>query len=1687
MIAHLGSTKDGKIEMNCKYLIILMGLILAGSVQAQNSWIDFNQTYYRIPTVEDGIHRISFSTLASAGINPNTLDPRSLRMYHRGEEVAIFIQGEEDGSFDVNDFIDFYGKRNDATLDKKLFRNPSWIGNIMFNHHNDTTAFFLTVTPGIQGRRMASRTLPQVSSPILEMYHTEKMIVYSDQYNLGRVYFPGVRLAEYEEGQGWMSTPVTKDSPRNILFTGLGQIPTTGNAKLEIGLAGRSDNPHETAVSVGPSLGSLREVARYSYSDYNVLNQEIELTVADFSQDGNVTVRVGSNGPESVDNISIAYVRITFPKKSQSGDLDRETIILEPGEAVFQADNMLSNYVAYDIADINNPIRLAVEKTGNQLSFRAGNPNAPAKVWLENRLSIKEVGRMERVRFRNLLSQEADYIIISHRNLRRQSSVHPDPVRAYAQYRASGEGGSFDTLIVNIEELYDQFSFGEKTPLAIYEFLKAYYPMHKPEYLFLVGRSMGMLSTVRQSDFTYFYRHRPDLFTFQNLIPPAGYPYADNNYAIGLDPSNPLVPALAIGRIPAKTPQDVSNYLEKAREKDALGATEDWQKEIVHLSGGISAFELTRFFNFLNGFKTIAEGPFLGGNVKTYRKRSNSTVELIDISSDVNNGLSMITFFGHAGPTVIDIEIGLASDPTMGYNNKGKYPMILMNGCDAGNSFGNVTTFGEDWIVTPSKGAANFLAHANIGVDVYLRRYSESIYTKAFADSSMIYRSVGQVRLEAEKLFYNRYGTSVVNRSHAEQLVLLGDPALRIFPANKADYAIRAEDVELTGEDGEDLNANAERLRLSFILRNFGRVDLDSVEVKVSRRLPDGTLIDYPKDRIAPVFRKDTIDFIVPNTGVNAFGDNNFTITINPERSNPEMTFINNSITVNKFIPLSGTLNVLPYNFSIINQQNITLTAQVQGKFLEPRNIVFQLDTDPNFSSARRREVRLTTANIANWELDLFQNVTQTDSLTFYWRTRFLEPREGENEDWAVSSFSYIQDGPEGWTQRVLPQMTSNLLSNLEIDLNRREWKFKDTQINFEVFTFGNQADSLTFRNIQFILDGVPQIIDSFVDGSARICPNGSLGLVALDQRSLIPYLSIPVPGFDFLDARSCGKVPQIIQNIRNAWIERPGFGVEDYVNGVKEGDYVVIFSIGAVNFEQWSDATIQKLKELGANEAVLRNLKNGDPYILFGRKGMRPGESIEVVADKNLDLETNEQVIRFESTLKGYFTSASILTPRIGPASEWKTFFNEVRRSNWINGELTHFDVHGVTPAGDEQLIFSSIQESQLDLSSINSNVYPFLRLRFAMEDEEATAASQLAKWQVNYSGVPEGVLVFKGREDQVRLQEGEEHILNFEFINISKFDFLDSLVVEWIVTNNTQRNSRKFSKKIPAVKAGESQEFAILFNSIGWGGTNIIEIFANPRIIMEQTFRNNLIDLGNYYIVNPDNTTSILDVHFDGVYIMDGDIVSPTVMITSLLRNEKSLILKKDTLGMELFIRKQCDGCQFERINFSSPKINWSEATENSSFKVELRPGPLENGLYTYRVLMEDMGIKPYEINFEVINEASISNFYPYPNPFSSSVRFVFTVTGSEVPDQIKIQIMTVTGRVVREILQDELGPLRIGNNITEYAWDGRDEFGDQLANGVYIYRVLVRKNGGFVEPRATAGDKAFKQGYGKMYLLR
>ena len=132
-------------------------------------------------------------------------------------------------------------------------------------------------------------------------------------------------------------------------------------------------------------------------------------------------------------------------------------------------------------------------------------------------------------------------------------------------------------------------------------------------------------------------------------------------------------------------------------------------------------------------------------------------------------------------------------------------------------------------------------------------------------------------------------------------------------------------------------------------------------------------------------------------------------------------------------------------------------------------------------------------------------------------------------------------------------------------------------------------------------------------------------------------------------------------------------------------------------------------------------------------------------------------------------------------------------------------------------------------------------------------------------------------------------------------------------------------------------------------------------------------------------------------------------------------------------------------------------------------------------------ESGDEAYTIEFEVINKSSVTHVVNYPNPFSTSTRFVFTLTGAILPDVFTIQIMTVTGKVVREITKDELGTIHIGRNMSDYAWNGHDEYGDRLANGVYLYRVIMKVNGEAIDRRETSADQYFRKEFGKMYLFR
>jgi hypothetical protein len=93
---------------------------------------------------------------------------------------------------------------------------------------------------------------------------------------------------------------------------------------------------------------------------------------------------------------------------------------------------------------------------------------------------------------------------------------------------------------------------------------------------------------------------------------------------------------------------------------------------------------------------------------------------------------------------------------------------------------------------------------------------------------------------------------------------------------------------------------------------------------------------------------------------------------------------------------------------------------------------------------------------------------------------------------------------------------------------------------------------------------------------------------------------------------------------------------------------------------------------------------------------------------------------------------------------------------------------------------------------------------------------------------------------------------------------------------------------------------------------------------------------------------------------------------------------------------------------------------------------------------------------VRFRVESESKLLNVFNYPNPFSNETHFTYNITGSTLPDDITIKVFTVAGRLIQEI-RVPVSDIRFGFN--RVPWDGRDRDGDEIANGVYLYRIALR----------------------------
>jgi hypothetical protein len=877
---------------------------------------------------------------------------------------------------------------------------------------------------------------------------------------------------------------------------------------------------------------------------------------------------------------------------------------------------------------------------------------------------------------------------------------------------------------------------------------------------------------------------------------------------------------------------------------------------------------------------------------------------------------------------------------------------------------------------------------------------------------------------------------------------------------------------------------------------NLGRVPSNkNIVVELKRTFPDNT-VEVFRDTIPATRFSDSITYKLNIFGAKDKGLNRITVKIDADNDVDETFETNNTITKDVYIFEDELRPIYPYNFSVINQQNPTLYSSTANAFAEARQYLLEMDTTEYFNSPLKVARSITSAGGI---VEFASPLTFTDSTVYYWR---VAPYASTGDTkWNVASFQYISGSEDGFGQSHIFQNLKSKFDHIQLDSASRQYKF------------GNSSHSIFVRSGVFPTgfsqaDGFSVALDE--DASiASVCGTNNIVFNVIDPISFKAWYNGPVGPGQYGSDDVCG--PSRSWNFQfNILDVNKRKKIVEFMDLIPDGYYVVVRNCSGTTpanntyANDWkNDAATFGVgntiydKMLAQGFTTIDSFYKPRAFVFVYRKNMLAEYTPSFTfSDDIYDAVTLTAHLETPDTA-GYITS-----PAYGPARGWKQLH---WRGNSIDGTPTDnptVDIIGVDNNGVETPLILGIDQTAMDydISSIDAKEYPFIKLKMRNEDGHYRTPWQMRYWMVTYDPAPEGAvapnLYFTTRDT---VEVGEPFNFGIAFKNISKVAF-DSVKVKITVTDKNNFEKKLYEGKQKALPINDTIKLNVPINTQGISGHNSLFVNFNPDYDQpEQHLFNNYAFRDLY--VRPDSLHPLMDVTFDGIHILNKDIVASKPEIVIKLKDEAKWMLLDDPSLVNIEVKYP--GGTSRRFSYTSGNdtlqfIAASQSSNNTA-SINFNPFFLKDGDYELIVSGRDRsgndaGTVGYRVNFRVINKPMISNMLNYPNPFTTSTAFVFTLTGSQVPQNLRIQILTITGKVVRDITKDELGPLHIGRNITEFKWDGTDQYGQKLANGIYLYRVITNLNGKSLDKYTSKEitnpdntDKFFNNGYGKMYLMR
>ena len=186
-----------------------------------------------------------------------------------------------------------------------------------------------------------------------------------------------------------------------------------------------------------------------------------------------------------------------------------------------------------------------------------------------------------------------------------------------------------------------------------------------------------------------------------------------------------------------------------------------------------------------------------------------------------------------------------------------------------------------------------------------------------------------------------------------------------------------------------------------------------------------------------------------------------------------------------------------------------------------------------------------------------------------------------------------------------------------------------------------------------------------------------------------------------------------------------------------------------------------------------------------------------------------------------------------------------------------------------------------------------------------------------------------------------------------------------------------------------------------------------------------------------------------------VNGSIANENPVLIVRLSDSSGINTAGTGLGHDIVATLDNDNRQYFVLN------NYYEADLNSYQHgvIHFQLPALPPGMHSLKIKAWDVlnNSSEYTLDFNIVKnqELALDHVLNYPNPFTTKTQFWFEHNRPEQNLQVRIQIFTLTGKVVKTIKQTINDA---GNRSSEVEWDGRDDFGDKLGRGVYLYRLTV-----------------------------